>query len=105
MQIGGSDLVPGLAQSWTISEDGLTYTFKLRHGVKFQSNADFKPTRDFNADDVVFSFRRMFDKSDPFYTPTLRKPGESACQAPLRRFCLIDDPSWLPGQRIAPRPD
>jgi dipeptide transport system substrate-binding protein len=67
MQIGGSDLVPGLAQSWTISEDGLTYTFKLRHGVKFQSNADFKPTRDFNADDVVFSFRRMFDKSDPFY--------------------------------------
>ena len=67
MKIGGSDLVPGLAQSWTISEDGLTYTFKLRHGVKFQSNADFKPTRDFNADDVVFSFRRMFDKSDPFY--------------------------------------
>ena len=67
MQIGGSGLVPGLAQSWTISEDGLTYTFKLRHGVKFQSNADFKPTRDLNADDVVFSFRRMFDKSDPFY--------------------------------------
>jgi dipeptide transport system substrate-binding protein len=67
MQIGGSDLIPGLAESWTISSDGLTYTFKLRHGVKFQSNANFKPTRDFNADDVVFSFRRMFDKSDPFY--------------------------------------
>jgi dipeptide transport system substrate-binding protein len=67
MKIGGSELVPGLAQSWTISPDGLTYTFKLRQGVKFQSNANFKPTRDFNADDVVFSFRRMFDKSDPFY--------------------------------------
>ena len=67
MKIGGSDLVPGLAESWTISPDGLTYTFKLRHGVKFQSNANFKPTRDFNADDVVFSFQRMFDKSNPFY--------------------------------------
>ena len=67
MKIGGSDLVPGLAKLWTISEDGLTYTFKLRQGVNFQSNADFKPTRPFNADDVVFSFRRMYDKSDPFY--------------------------------------
>src|SRR5215472_18728114 len=46
MKIGGSDLVPGLAQSWRIAPDGLTYTFKLRHGVKFQSNANFKPTRD-----------------------------------------------------------
>ncbi len=67
MKIGGSELIPGLAESWTISPDGLTYTFKLRHGVKFQSNASFKPTRDMNADDVVFSFQRMFDKSSPFY--------------------------------------
>ncbi len=67
MKIGGSDLVPGLAQSWDISPDGLTYTFHLRRGVKWQSNASFKPTRDFNADDVVFSFQRMSDKSNPFY--------------------------------------
>ena len=67
MKIGGSDLIPGLAQSWTISPDGLTYTFKLRHGVKFQSSASFKPTRDMNADDVVFSFQRMMDQSNPFY--------------------------------------
>ena len=43
MEIGGSDLTPALAQSWTVSPDGLTYTFKLRHGVKWQSNAAFKP--------------------------------------------------------------
>jgi len=67
MKTGTSDLVPGLAESWTISPDGLTYTFKLRHGVKWQSNAEFKPTRDMNADDVVFSFQRMFDKNNPFY--------------------------------------
>jgi dipeptide transport system substrate-binding protein len=67
MKIGGSDLIPGLAESWIISPDGLTYTFKLRHGAKWQSNAAFKPTREMNADDVVFSFRRMFDKASPFY--------------------------------------
>ena len=68
MRTGGSDLIPGLAESWTISPDGMSYTFKLRHGVKWQSNANFKPTRDMSADDVVFSFQRMFDRSNPFYT-------------------------------------
>ncbi len=67
MKTGTPELVPALAESWTISPDGLIYTFKLRHGVKWQSNAIFKPTRDMNADDVVFSFERMFDKSNPFY--------------------------------------
>ena len=55
MEVGGSALVPALAESWAVSEDGLTYTFKLRHGVKWLSNAAFKPTREFNADDVLFS--------------------------------------------------
>ena len=36
-----------------------TYTFHLRKGVKWQDNKDFKPTREFNADDVVFSFDRQ----------------------------------------------
>lgn len=67
METGSSKIVPGLAESWTVSEDGLRYTFKLRHGVKWQSNAGFKPSRDFNADDVVFSFRRMTDEQNPFY--------------------------------------
>ncbi len=66
METGGSALVPALAESWTISEDGLRYSFKLRHGVKWQSNAKFKPSRDLNADDVVFSFQRMMDPQNPF---------------------------------------
>ena len=41
MEIGGSKLRPGLAESWTISPDRLRYSFKLRHGVKFQGNAAF----------------------------------------------------------------
>ncbi|MCP5883158.1 ABC transporter substrate-binding protein, partial [Klebsiella pneumoniae] len=36
-----------------MSPDGKTYTFTLRKGVTFNSNKYFKPTRDFNADDVI----------------------------------------------------
>lgn len=67
MKIGTSELAPGLAESWSVSPDGLTYTFRLRQGVKWQSNDVFTPTREMNADDVVFSFQRMFDKNNPFY--------------------------------------
>jgi len=64
---GGSKIMPAIAESWSVAPDGLSVTFHLRHGVKFQSNAQFKPTRDLNADDVVFSFNRMIDKSGPYY--------------------------------------
>ncbi|WP_338845257.1 ABC transporter substrate-binding protein [Massilia sp. W12] len=64
---GGTRLVPSLAEKWDISADGLQYTFSLRRGVKFHSNARFKPSRDFNADDVVFTFRRMGDPNHPFH--------------------------------------
>ena len=57
--------VPSLAESWTISPDGKTYTFTLRKGVKFNSNKYFKPTRDFNADDVIFSVMRQKDPKQP----------------------------------------
>ena len=46
---------PGLAESWTISTDGLTYTFKLRTGVKFQDGTDF------NAAAVKFNFDRWLN--------------------------------------------
>jgi dipeptide transport system substrate-binding protein len=65
---GTTNIVPGLAESWTISSDGKEYTFKLRKGVKFHTVEGFKPTRDFNADDVVFSLMRQKDKSNPWYS-------------------------------------
>ncbi len=65
---GTTIVVPGLAESWTISADNLEYTLKLRAGVKFQTTDDFTPTRDFNADDVLFTFNRQMDKDDPWYT-------------------------------------
>src|SRR6187402_1380511 len=63
---GSLDLVPGLAEKWEESPDAKTFTFHLRHGVKFQTTDWFKPTRDFNADDVVFTFKRMIDPENPF---------------------------------------
>jgi dipeptide transport system substrate-binding protein len=62
---------PGLAESWTISDDGLEYTFKLRPGVKFQTTDFFTPTRDLTADDVIFSFERQIKADHPWnkYVP------------------------------------
>src|SRR5258705_9916226 len=34
---GATELMPGIAQSWDISADGLVYTLHLRHGVKFHA--------------------------------------------------------------------
>lgn len=59
--------VPSLATEWKISPDGLTYTFTLRQGVKFNSNKFFKPTRDFNADDVLFSVLRQKEANHPYH--------------------------------------
>lgn len=58
---------PSLATEWKISPDGKTYTFTLRQGVKFNSNKNFKPTRDFNADDVLFSVLRQKDPNHPYH--------------------------------------
>ncbi|MDX1809636.1 MAG: ABC transporter substrate-binding protein [Sulfurospirillaceae bacterium] len=64
---GTTQIVPGLAKSWDISKDGLTYTFHLRHGVYFHPTKFFKKKVEFTADDVVFSLKRQFDKKNPFY--------------------------------------
>lgn len=64
---GTTEVVPGLAESWDVSDDGLVYTFHLRKGVKFHSSKAFKPSRDFNADDVLFSFLRQKDADHPYH--------------------------------------
>jgi dipeptide transport system substrate-binding protein len=58
--------VPGLATGWTVSPDGLAYTFELRRGVAFHSTEHFTPTREFNADDVLFTFGRLLSRGSPF---------------------------------------
>ena len=65
-----TDIQPALAERWAISADGLTYTFHLREGVKFHTTDYFTPTRDFNADDVLWSFRRQLDPNHPWHSKT-----------------------------------
>jgi len=48
--------VPALAESWTVSEDFLTYEFQLRRDVVWSDGTPF------SADDVIFSFEAMYDK-------------------------------------------
>ena len=64
---GTTNIIPGLAESWEVSDDGLEYTFQLRQGVKWQSTDWFEPTRDFNADDVIFSFERQWKSDHPYH--------------------------------------
>jgi peptide/nickel transport system substrate-binding protein len=60
-ELGSYKLVPGLAQSWDISKDGLTYTFKLRPNVKFHDGTPF------NAEAVKFVFERQLNDKGPYY--------------------------------------
>ena len=62
---------PILAQSYSISPDGKIITIYLRKGIKFHHTDWFKPTRDFNADDVVFSLNRVLGYEN--YLPTLEQ--------------------------------
>ncbi len=66
-KIGTTDIIPSLAESWEVSNDNTVYTFKLRKGVIFHSTEYFKPTREFNADDVVFSFTRQLSQEHPYH--------------------------------------
>ncbi len=56
-----TEVRPGLAESWTVSKDGLTWTFTLRRGVRFHDGTPF------NARAVVFNVERMAYPSHPYH--------------------------------------
>jgi peptide/nickel transport system substrate-binding protein len=57
----GGAVVPLLAEAWSVSENGLEYTFVLRPGVTFHDGTSF------NADAVIANFNRWFDPADPLH--------------------------------------
>jgi peptide/nickel transport system substrate-binding protein len=61
---GTLEVEPALATDWSISEDGLEYTFNLREGVSFHDGSPL------DAEAVVFSFERMIDEDHPHHTGT-----------------------------------
>ena len=58
-KFGGTDLIPGLAQSWDASPDAMSFTFHLRQGVKFSNGAAF------DANDVVATYDAQWDTKSP----------------------------------------
>ncbi len=91
---GGTKVVPALAEKWTISKDGLEYTFNLRKGVKWQSNKNFTPSRDFNADDVLFMFERQWKENDPYFKVTSSNHsyfGDMGMPALLKSVDKVDE--------------
>jgi peptide/nickel transport system substrate-binding protein len=59
---GQTDIEPDLAESWSVSSDGLTWTFKLRRGVTFHDGTPW------NAEAAKFNFDRMADPKNPYHT-------------------------------------
>lgn len=77
-------LTPMLAQSYSISADGKEILLNLRHGVKFHQTPWFTPTRDFNAEDVVFSINRVLGHNT--YLPTLAETNVTYSNPQYRVF-------------------
>jgi peptide/nickel transport system substrate-binding protein len=56
-----TEVEPGLAEKWDISENGLEYTLTLRQGIKFHDGTDF------NAEAVKFNIDRQIDPNHPYH--------------------------------------
>ena len=95
---------PEIASEWTVSEDRTVYRFTLKRNVTFQKTAWFSPLRNLNADDVLFSFSRIMDYTNPY--EEVQTQESSATQASydildfrhlvqakqiIRRISRIDD--------------
>src|SRR4030088_2315248 len=85
---------PGMAESWSISDDKLTWTFKLRQGLKFHDGTPF------NADAVKFAFDRILDKNFEFYNPTL-STANLQYVAGIGSYAVVDDTTF---KIVTPRP-
>src|SRR5438876_9427867 len=77
-------LIPGLAESWKISDDGLTYTFNLRKGVKFHDGSVF------TAEAVKTTLDRMMNEQSPVFNPKA-KAAPSFITQWIKEYKAVDD--------------
>ncbi|GMK42000.1 peptide ABC transporter substrate-binding protein [Paenibacillus sp. CCS19] len=78
VQLPDNTIKPWLATSWTVSEDGKSYTFKLRQDVKFQDGTPF------NAEAVKYNYDRILD-------PATKAANAAALLAPYESSEIIDE--------------
>ncbi|EOS54941.1 ABC transporter substrate-binding protein [Paenibacillus barengoltzii] len=78
VQLPDNTIKPWLAKEWTVSEDGLSYTFKLREDVKFHDGTPF------NAEAVKFNFDRILD-------PATKAANAAALLQPYKSSEVIDE--------------
>jgi peptide/nickel transport system substrate-binding protein len=91
------ELEPWLAESWSASPDGLSYTLKLRHGLTFSDDAPFTSA------DVVFTFKAVYDpKVESALAESLRVGGKPLqVSAPDAYTVIVTFPSpFGPGLRL-----
>lgn len=84
---------PAIAESWEISEDGLTYIFKLREDIYFHENECFgsKAARQVTAADVKYSFNRLLD-------PAINSPGSWVFKGKVAAadpFTAVEDHTFI----------
>ena len=85
-----SGMVPGLAERWEVSEDGLTYTFHLRHGVVFSDGEVF------NAAAMVANFDRVLNPESPYYSPVASGHAQAGrLLAPVASYEAVDDYTFI----------
>ena len=84
----GPDLkpIPGMAQSWTVSPDGLTYTFKLFPGITFHDG------RPMTSEDVVFTCMSVLMETHPRARNTFRRVAKAEAPDPLTVVFTLKEP-------------
>lgn len=88
--------IADIATHWQVSEDKTRYTFFLRKDINFHDTNYFTPSRQLNADDVIFSFNRMLSKKHPFHFINGEKDNyryNHPFSSLVRKIIKIDDHS------------
>ncbi len=104
---GGYQVEPDLAESWTVSEDGRTYTFYLRRGVQFHRGYG-----ELTAEDVVFSYTRQMEDDTASFNSNLSEVASIVAIDDYTVELTLEEPNaafmaavvaWRPGLIVSKR--